>query len=123
MKKAKTPRVTNATREDLEAVAKAIEDRMHISFDICLERILHIERKCDGKEVFNAYTLAGKKKSHDEIAEELAVVFAQEFVSARRLPMHFDVDELEEILVGHEWEAEYEWYCKSRKAMGKADYE
>lgn len=123
MQKAKTPRVTNAVREDLEAVAKVIEERMYISFDICLERILHIERKCDGKEIFNAYTLAGKRKSHSEIAEELAVVFAQEFASARLLPMRFDVDELEEILADHKGEAEYEWYCKTRKAMGETDHE
>lgn len=123
MNKAKTPRVTNATREDLEAVAEVIEERMYISFDICLERILHISRKCDGKEIFNAYTLAGKNKSHSEIAEELAIVFAREFASAHLLPMHFNVDELEEILVDHKWETEYEWYCKTRKAMGGTDHE
>ena len=123
MNKVKPPRVTNATREDLEAVAKVIEERMYIAFDICIVRILRIVRKCDGEEIFNAYTLAGKKKSHSEIAEELATVFAQEFAAARLLPMHFDVDELEEILADDEWEDEYGRHYKARKTMGETDDE
>ena len=117
------PRVTNATREDLEAVAKVIEDNMYIYFDIYPERIMHMVNKHNGQEMFNAYELAGRKKNHSEIAEELAVVFAQEFETARLSPMNFDVEQLEEILVDREMEAEYEWYCKTNKLMGKTQYE
>lgn len=118
MQEAKLPRVTTATHEDLEKVARTIEKNMYIYFDIYPERIMHVVNKSNGKELFNAYELAGKKKSHNEIAEELAALFAQEFESARLSPMNFDVDELEEILATHMMEAEYEWYCKTnRNAM------
>ncbi len=123
MQETKLPRVTTATRKDLEKVAQTIEKNMYIYFDIYPERIMHVVNKSSGKELFNAYELAGKKKGQDEIAEELAVLFAQEFETARLSPMNFEVDELEEILAERKMEDEYKWLCQDRKLAGKTDHE
>ncbi len=97
--KSSVPRVKTATQEELEWAAEALTRHTHIRVDERLNQITGITSKYGDEEFFDAYKLAAERKGSAEIAKELALVLTDGFGMAYISPRHFNVEELEGIIV------------------------
>lgn len=97
--KSNVPRVEAATPEELEQAAKSLAQHACIRIDEKLDQITHVISRYGDKEFFDAYKLAAERKSSDEIAKSLALVLTDGFAISGISPRHFDVEELERIIV------------------------
>lgn len=99
MLKTSVPRAETATQEELEQAADALVRHTRIRIDERLDQITRITSRYSDKEFFDAYKLAAEQKSSDEITKSLALVLTDGFGMAYISPRHFDVEELEHIVV------------------------
>lgn len=97
--KSSVPRVKTATQEELEYAASALTQHTYIRIDEGLSQITGITSRYSDEEFFDAYKLAAEQKSSEEITKSLALVLADGFGMAYISPRHFDVEELERIIV------------------------